>query len=94
MDILCNVMKIHRHCFAVEHVHVDLIIEYRPDVDLKASCEQMGRFQELMPNILLRADGCETQFYKKIDMKISAPCSLPDGHYLFTLCHRHHVFLW
>ncbi len=64
-DILCNAMKTLRHCFIVGHVHDELIIECDPRVNLKAVCEQMGRSPEWMPDILLRADGYETQFYKK-----------------------------
>ena len=64
-DILCNAMKTLRHCFIVGHVHDGLIIECSPGVDLKAVCEQMGRSPDWMPDILLRADGYETQFYKK-----------------------------
>ena len=64
-DILCNAMKTLRHCFIVGHVHDELIIECSPGVDLKAVCKQMGRSPEWMPDILLRADGYETQFYKK-----------------------------
>ena len=64
-DILCNAMKTLRHCFIVGHVHDELIIECDPRVDLKAVCEQMGRSPDWMPDILLRADGYETQFYKK-----------------------------
>lgn len=64
-DILCYAMKTLRHCFIVGHVHDELIIECDPRVDLKAVCEQMGRSPAWMPDILLRADGYETQFYKK-----------------------------
>ena len=64
-DILCNAMKTLRHCFIVGHVHDELIIECSPNVDLKAVCEQTGRSPSWMPDILLRADGYETQFYKK-----------------------------
>lgn len=64
-DILCYAMKTLRHCFIVGHVHDELIIECSPSVDLKAVCEQMGRSPDWMPDILLRADGYETQFYKK-----------------------------
>lgn len=64
-DILCNAMKTLRYCFIVGHVHDELIIECDPCVDLKTVCEQMGRSPEWMPDILLRADGYETQFYKK-----------------------------
>ena len=64
-DILCNAMKTLRHCFIVGHVHDELIIECDPCVDLKTVCEQMGRSPDWMPDILLRADGYETHFYKK-----------------------------
>ena len=64
-DILCYAMKTLRHCFIVGHVHDELIIECDPCVDLKAVCEQMGRSPDWMPDILLRADGYETMFYKK-----------------------------
>ena len=64
-DILCYAMKTLRHCFIVGHVHDELIIECDLRVDLKAVCEQMGRSPDWMPDILLRADGYETMFYKK-----------------------------
>ena len=64
-DILCNAMKTLRHCFIVGHVHDELIIECSPDVDLNVICKQMGRSPDWMPGILLRADGYETDFYKK-----------------------------
>lgn len=64
-DILCYAMKTLRHCFIVGHVHDELIIECDPRVDLKVVCEQMGRSPDWMPDILLRADGYETDFYKK-----------------------------
>ena len=64
-DILCYAMKTLRHCFIVGHVHDELIIECSPDVDLNVICKQMGRSPEWLPDILLRADGYETNFYKK-----------------------------
>lgn len=64
-DILCYAMKTLRHFFIVGHVHDELIIECDPRVDLKVVCEQMGRSPDWMPDILLHADGYETQFYKK-----------------------------
>ena len=51
--------------FIVGHVHDELIIECSPDVDLNVICKQMGRSPDWMPDILLRADGYETMFYKK-----------------------------
>lgn len=64
-DILCYAMKTLRNCFIVGHVHDELIIECSPDVDLNAICKQMGRSPDWMSDILLRADGYETSFYKK-----------------------------
>ena len=64
-DILCYAMKTLRHCFIVGHVHDELIIECSPDVDLNVICKQMGRSPDWMSDILLRADGYETSFYKK-----------------------------
>ena len=64
-DILCYAMKTLRHCFIVGHVHDELIIECSPDVDLNVICKQLGRSPEWLPDILLRADGYETNFYKK-----------------------------
>lgn len=64
-DILCYAMKTLRHCFIVGHVHDELIIECDPRVNLKAVCEQMGMSPYWMPDILLRADGYETPWYRK-----------------------------
>ena len=64
-DILCYTMKTLRQCFIIGHVHDELIIECSPDVDLNAICKQMCRSPDWMPDILLRADGYETSFYKK-----------------------------
>lgn len=66
-DILCYAMRILSHCFIVGHVHDELIIECSPGVDLNVVCQQMGRSPDWMPDILLRADGYETFFYKKDD---------------------------
>ena len=64
-DILCCAMRTLSHCFIVGHVHDELIIECSPGVDLNVICEQMGRSPAWLPDILLRADGYETEFYRK-----------------------------
>ena len=64
-DILAFAMRTLSHCFIVGHVHDELIIECPKDVSLDSVCEQMGRTPPWMPGLLLRADGYETQFYKK-----------------------------
>ena len=64
-DILMNSIRTLSHCFIVGHVHDELIIECSKEVSLEAICNQMGRTPSWMPNILLRADGYQTGFYKK-----------------------------
>lgn len=64
-DILAFSMRTLSHCLICGHVHDELIIECSKNVSLDAICEQMGRSPSWMPNILLRADGYETDFYKK-----------------------------
>ncbi len=64
-DILCYAMKTLRCCNIVAHVHDEIIIECRPDTSLAAICEQMGRTPPWAKGLILRADGYETQFYKK-----------------------------
>lgn len=64
-DILCYAMQTLRHCFIVGHIHDELIIECSKDADLDAICEQMGRTPDWIEGLLLRADGYETEFYKK-----------------------------
>ena len=64
-DILCYAMRTLSHCFIVGHVHDELIIETPMDTDLAAICKQMGRTPDWIEGLLLRADGYETQFYKK-----------------------------
>lgn len=64
-DILCYAMKTLRCCSIVAHVHDELIIETDPAVSLDAVCEQMSRTPPWAKGLILRADGYETQFYKK-----------------------------
>ena len=64
-DILCSAMQTLRHCSIVMHVHDEVVIEADPRMSLKAVCEQMGRTPPWAKGLLLRADGYETDFYKK-----------------------------
>ena len=64
-DILCYAMRTLSHCRICAHVHDELIIECRKDDSLEAICEQMGRTPPWAEGLVLRADGYETQFYKK-----------------------------
>nr|DAT88709.1 MAG TPA: DNA polymerase I [Caudoviricetes sp.] len=64
-DILCVAMKTLRSCSIVMHIHDELVIEADPRMSLPAVCEQMGRTPPWAKGLLLRADGYETDFYKK-----------------------------
>lgn len=64
-DLLMNSMTNLRHCFICGHVHDELIIECSKDVSIESICGQMARTPSWMPDIVLKADGYETQFYKK-----------------------------
>ena len=64
-DILCHAMKTLRCYGIVAHVHDEIIIEADPKVSLDAICKQMGRTPPWAKGLILRADGYETQFYKK-----------------------------
>ena len=60
-----NSLRTLSHCFIVGHVHDELIIECQSKVSLDELCKQMARVPDWMPDILLRADGYITPFYKK-----------------------------
>lgn len=64
-DLLCFSMRTLSHCFICGHVHDELIIEGSQDVDYKSICNIMSRSPDWMPDILIRGDGYETEFYKK-----------------------------
>ena len=64
-DILCYAMKTLRCCNIVMHIHDELVIEADRRMSLQAVCEQMGRTPPWAKGLQLRADGYETEFYKK-----------------------------
>ena len=64
-DLLMNAMKTLSHCFICGHVHDEMIIECREDVSLDELCKQMARVPNWMPDVLLRADGYVTPWYRK-----------------------------
>lgn len=64
-DILMYAIRTLSHCFICGHVHDEIIIECSKDVSVVAICEQMGRTPPWISGLLLRADGYETNFYKK-----------------------------
>lgn len=64
-DVLCYAMKTLRNCDIVMHIHDELVIEADRKMSLQAVCEQMSRTPPWAEELLLRADGYETDFYKK-----------------------------
>ena len=64
-DILCYAMRTLRNCSIVMHIHDELVIEADPRMSLQAVCDQMDRTPPWAKGLLLRADGYETNFYKK-----------------------------
>lgn len=64
-DILMYAIRTLSHCFICGHVHDELIIECSKNMSLDAICDQMSRTPPWIDGILLRADGYETEFYKK-----------------------------
>ena len=64
-DILMYAIRTLSHCFICGHVHDEIIIECSKGVSVDAVCEQMGRTPPWIEGLLLRADGYETEFYKK-----------------------------
>ena len=64
-DILCHAMHTLRHCSIVMHIHDEVVIEADRTMSLQAVCDQMGRTPPWAKGLQLRADGYETNFYKK-----------------------------
>lgn len=64
-DILCYAMTTLRCCSIVMHIHDELVIEADRRMSLAVVCEQMGRTPPWTHGLKLRADGYETDFYKK-----------------------------
>ena len=64
-DILCYAMKTLRCCSIVMHIHDEVVIEADPRMSMEAVCDQMGRTPPWAKGLQLRADGYESDFYKK-----------------------------
>lgn len=64
-DILCYAMKTLRSFSIVMHIHDELIIEVDSNIPLEYICKQMSNTPPWANGLLLRADGYETNFYKK-----------------------------
>lgn len=64
-DILCCAMQTLRCCSIVMHIHDEVVIEADRRMSLQAVCDQMSRTPPWAKGLQLRADGYETDFYKK-----------------------------
>ena len=64
-DILCYAINTLRNCSIVMHIHDEVVIEADRRMSLQAVCDQMGRTPPWAKGLQLRADGYETDFYKK-----------------------------
>lgn len=64
-DLLCYSMQTLRCCSIVMHIHDEMVIEADRRMSLQAVCDQMGRVPAWADGLQLRADGYETDFYKK-----------------------------
>ena len=64
-DILCCAMRTLRNSAIVAHIHDELVIECDGSVPLEFICERMSQTPPWIPNLLLRAEGYETYYYKK-----------------------------
>lgn len=64
-DILCYAMKTLRCCSIVMHIHDEVVIEADRRMSMQVVCDRMGRIPPWAKGLQLRADGYETEFYKK-----------------------------
>ena len=64
-DLLCYAMQNLSDLQICGHVHDELIIECSKNANLETIYEQMGRTPPWAKDLVLRADGYETYFYKK-----------------------------
>lgn len=64
-DILCYAMATLRCCSIVMHIHDEVVIEADRQMSMESVCDQMGRTPPWAKGLQLRADGFETDFYKK-----------------------------
>lgn len=85
-DILMYAIRTLSHCFICGHVHDEIIIECSKGVSVDVVCEQMGRTPPWIEGLLLRADGYETEFYKK-DVTVQNPLGE-----LINFCTKQRIF--
>lgn len=64
-DLLCYAMQNLSDWQICGHVHDELIIECPENTEVSSITSVMGQSPDWMPDILIRGDGYETNFYKK-----------------------------
>lgn len=64
-DLLCYAMRTLRCCKIEMHIHDELVIEADPRMSQAKLSELMGNTPPWADGLLLRADGYESEFYKK-----------------------------
>ena len=64
-DLLCNAMRQVGNAKIEMHIHDELVIEAEDDTQLEDICKKMAINPSWAEDLLLRADGYETPFYKK-----------------------------
>lgn len=64
-DLLCYAMQNLSDLQICGHVHDELIIECPENAEISSITSVMGKSPDWMPDILIRGDGYETNFYKK-----------------------------
>ena len=64
-DVLAYAMKNLKGEQIVMHIHDELVIEASSELTLERVCSIMAESPPWMPELILRADGYETPFYKK-----------------------------
>jgi len=64
-DILCHAMQALRDHAIVMHIHDELVIEAEPQLSVAEVCRRMAETPPWAPGLVLRADGYETDFYRK-----------------------------
>ena len=64
-DILCYAMENLQDRYICGHVHDELIIECPEDTPVYEITETMAEMPDWMPGLVMRADGYETDYYRK-----------------------------
>ena len=64
-DILCYAMKTLSSSFITAHIHDEVILECSPGVSVDAVCKLMERTPPWAEGLVLKADGYQSEFYRK-----------------------------